>query len=408
MMIPRYLIGLSSGSSADGVDAALMESEGVGVDLRPKLVCHLHQPYGPDLQEQLLGTAGSGSCPPKQIALLHRLLGETFAAAARQVADRASLSLQKVQCIGCPGHTIVHEPEGRFPATLPIGMAAIVAERTGVTTVHDFRSRDLAVGGQGVPLVALADHIMLRDPNESRLLIHLGGLARVALLPAGRRVHDIVGFEVGPCNILLDSLMRQLSGGRESYDAGGKYAVQGRCLSALLEAWLKHPYLLRRPPKSFPRPGFAGDLVQQALEHVRDTGAAHVDALCTATHFVAHSIAQSLRKFLFDHEMPDRLLVSGGGTRNGLLWRLLEQQLAGLPMTRTDDIGIPSDARKATASAVLAALTIDGVPGNIPAATGASVPRLLGSITPGSTINWARCLAWMAQQAAPLTAMYEV
>jgi len=407
-MTSRCLIGLSSGSSADGVDAALLQTDGVGLDLRPELVGFLHQPYGADLQDLIQRTAGPESCPPKQLALLHRLLGETFAAAARQVADRASLSLQKVQCIGCPGHTIVHEPEGRFPATMPLGMAAIVAERTGLTTVHDFRSRDLAVGGQGVPLVALADYLMLRDPNESRLLVHLGGLARVAFLPAGQRLQDIFGFEVGPCNILLDSLMRQLSGGRESYDAGGKFAVQGRCLSDLLEAWLKHPYLLRRPPKSLPRPGFARDFALEAIEKVRDAGGSHMDVLCTATHFVASSIVQSLHRFLFNEEMPDRVLISGGGARNGLLWRLLEQQLAGVPMTRTDDIGMPSDARKPAASAILAALTLDGVPGNIPAATGASAPRLLGSITPGSTVNWARCLVWMAQQAAPIAAMYEV
>src|SRR5438132_689788 len=231
-MTSRWLIGLSSGSSADGVSAALVEADGIGLELRSKVAGVVHQPYGADLQELILRAAGPESQGAKSLALLHRLLGETFAAAARQVADRASLSLQKVQAIGSLGHTLIHEPEGRFPSTVCLGMAAIVAERTGLTTIHDFRSRDLAVGGQGVPLVALADYLMLRDADESRLLIHLGGLARVAFLPAGRRVQDIVGFEVGPCNILLDGLMRELSGGRESFDAGGKYAVQGRCLPA--------------------------------------------------------------------------------------------------------------------------------------------------------------------------------
>src|SRR5207249_6346100 len=176
-------------------------------------------------------------------SLLHRLLGETFAAASRQVADRASFSLQRAQCIGCPGHTVWHDPEGRFPSTLGLGTPAVIAERTGVTTVSDFRSRDVAAGGQGVPLAALVDWLLFRHPQEARLLLHLGGLARVVFLPAGCRATEVVGFEAAPCNILLDALMRQLTGGREAYDHGGKHAVQGRCIETLLHQWLAHPCL---------------------------------------------------------------------------------------------------------------------------------------------------------------------
>src|SRR5437762_2526201 len=219
-MTTRWFIGLASGSSADGVDAALCETEGIGLELRARLLHALHQPYAPDLRDLLRRVAGAGPVESRQAALLHRLLGETFAAAARQVADRASFSLQKVQGIGCPGHTVWHDPEGRFPATLTLGMAAIVAERTGVTTVSDFRARDMAVGGQGVPLAALADYLLLAHPSETRVLVHLGGLARVVYLPAGGRPHGVIGFEAGPCNLLLDALMRQLTGGREAFDAG--------------------------------------------------------------------------------------------------------------------------------------------------------------------------------------------
>src|SRR5262249_33014648 len=150
---------------------------------------------------------------PRQVGLLHRLLGETFAAAARSVADQASLSLHKVQCIGCPGHTVWHETEGRFPSTLALGMAAGGAGRGGVTTVCDFRSRDVAAGGLGVPLGALTDYLLFRHAEESRVLLHLGGLARAVFLPAGGRPSEIIGFEVGPCSVLLDALMRQLTGG---------------------------------------------------------------------------------------------------------------------------------------------------------------------------------------------------
>src|SRR5262249_41624382 len=163
--------------SIDGVDAALLEVEGVGLHLQARPVLALHQPYARDLRDLIRRLNTPGQVDGKQAALLHRLLGESFAAAARQVADRASMSLQKVPGRGCPGHTIWHEPEGRFPSTLALGMAAVIAERTGVTTVSDFRSRDLAVGGQGVPLAGLVDYVLFHDPAETRVLVHLGGLA---------------------------------------------------------------------------------------------------------------------------------------------------------------------------------------------------------------------------------------
>jgi anhydro-N-acetylmuramic acid kinase len=400
-MSTRWIIGLASGSSANGVDASLLETEGIGLELRVRPVLALHQPYSPDLRD-LIRRAGAGSkAESRQIGLLHRLLGETFAAAARQTADRASLSLQKVQCLGCPGHTLWHEPEGRFPATLALGMAAIVAERTGVTTVSDFRSRDLAVGGQGVPLAALPDYLLFHSSQESRILVHLGGLARIVMLPAAGRPQNTLGFEAGPCNLLLDGMIRQLTGGREEYDPGGKHGVQGRCLEPLLQRWLAHPYLQRRPPKSAPRQGFADEFIHQAVQFARQAPCSLNDLLCTATHFVARMISTSLKRFFPEYPLPQRVLLSGGGVRNGLLWHLLEQQLTEVPLDKTDAAGISSDARKALGFGVLAALTVDGVSGNLPAATGAAGSRLLGSVTPGSSKNWARCLAWMAGHMAP-------
>jgi anhydro-N-acetylmuramic acid kinase len=397
----RWLIGLASGSSADGVDAALLESAGAGLELKVRLLHALHQPYGRDLRALLLCGSGPGPCEARQLGLLHRLLGETFAAAARQVADRASFSLQRVQCVGCPGHTAWLDTEGRFPATLSLGMAAVVAERTGVTVVSDFRARDLAAGGQGVPLAALADYLLFRHPTEGRALVHLGGMARVVYLPAGCRLHEVIGFEAGPCNVLLDALMRQVSGGRETYDPGGKHAVQGRCLEPLLQRWLGHPYLQRRPPKGIPRHSFGEEFAVQAVHQAREMQAGLHNLLCTATHFVAQGIATSLRRFLPPGRRLDRLLLSGGGVRNGLLWHLLEQQFHGVPLDRTDRFGVPAEARKALSFGILAALTVDGVAANLPSATGAAGSRLLGSLTPGSAGNWARCLHWMAAQTSP-------
>ena len=397
-MALRWIIGLASGSSADGVDAALVELEGAGLDVRLRQVQGLHQPYGPDLRDWIRRASGPAPCEVRQVSRLHRILGETFAAAARNVADHASLSLQKVQCIGCPGHTVWHDPEGRFPSTLTLGMAAVVAERCGVTTVSDFRARDLAAGGQGVPLAALADYVLFRHPRETRVLLHLGGLARVVYLPAGCRIQEVLGFEAGPCNGLLDALMRHLTGGRESYDPGGRHAVQGKCIEPLLERWLAHPYLQRRPPKSLPRHLFGDEFAAGAVQQARQLPCGLHDLLCTGTHFVARGITTALKRFLPAAPRIDRVFLSGGGTRNGLLWHLLEQQLGGLPLARTDEAGVPADVRKALSFGLLAALTVDGVPANVPSATGAAGSRLLGSLTPGSSANWSRCLAWMAAQ----------
>jgi anhydro-N-acetylmuramic acid kinase len=397
-MTPRWFIGLASGSSVDGVDAALMELEGAGLDVHVLQVHGMHQPYGQELRALIRRASNMAPCEIRQVSLLHRLLGETFAAAARTVADHASLSLQRVQAIGCPGHTIWHDCDGRFPATLSLGMAAVVAERCGITTVSDFRSRDVAAGGQGVPLAALSDYILFRHPQESRLLIHLGGLARIVFVPAACRIQEVIGFEAGPCNVLLDSLMGQLTGGKSSFDSGGKHAVQGRCIDALLQSWLNHPYMKRRPPKGMPRHLFSDDFAAAAVQQVRQCGGSLHDLLCTATHFVARGITSSVRRFLPPGPKIDRVLLSGGGVRNGLLWRLLEQPFEGVPLQRSDEVGVPADVRKALSFGMLAALTLDGVPASVPSATGAAGSRLLGSITPGSSINWARCLAWMAAQ----------
>jgi anhydro-N-acetylmuramic acid kinase len=397
----RWVIGLASGCSADEVDAALLAVEGVGLELRVELVQLLHLPYGAELRDLIRRVGTAGGCEVRHISLLHRLLGETFAAAARGVADRASMTLQLVQCIGCPGHTIWHDTEGRFPSTLGLGMAAVVAERTGVTTVSDFRDRDVAAGGQGVPLAALADHLLFRDAGENRVLIHLGGVARVVFLPAGGRLADVVGFEPAPCNALLDAFMRHVTNGRESYDPGGRHAVQGKCIEPLVRTWLTHPYFQKRPPKSLPRHLFGEEFAAEAVQQTRQMNASLHDLLCTSTHFVARGITTAVQRMGPPERRPGRILLSGGGVRNGFLWRLLEQQFGDIAMERTDALGIPADARKAMSFGILAALTLDGVPGNLPSATGAAGSRLLGSLTPGSTSNWARALSWMATQVAP-------
>jgi anhydro-N-acetylmuramic acid kinase len=395
-MTSRFVIGLSSGTSLDGVDAVLVEAQGTGLDIRLRLVHFVHQDYPRDLRELIAKTSAT-SVTGKQAALVHRFLGEAFATTARLVADQARVGLTKIQCLGSAGHTVWHEAEARTPTMLGLGMAAVIAERTGVTTVSDFRSRDLAAGGQGYPLTPLIDHLLFHKPGENRVLVHLGGLANVVFLPADGQLRHVLGFQAAPCNLLLDACIRLVTHGRETFDAGGKHAVQGCCIEPLLARWLEHPLLQRRPPKMISRQAFGEEFVRQAVQQAQHMKASLHDVLCTATHFVARGISHAVHTFL---PQPTRILLSGGGVQNGFLWHLLSQQLPPVLLERTDVHGIPTAARKAVAFAGLAALTLDGVPGNLSSATGATGTRVLGSLTPGSSTNWARCLTWMAAQTA--------
>jgi len=399
-MTKRLIIGLTSGSSLQGVDAAVVEWTGVGLDIRPNLLHFLRQPFSRDLRDLIIKIGSNHPCPVRQTSLVHRVLGENFAQAARQAADAVKLPMNQVLCIGCPGHTIAHEPEGRHPSTLALGMTGVIAERTGATIVSDFRSRDLMLGGQGFPMTPVIDYLLYHKIGEDRVLIHLGGMATILWMPGKPNMRNVVGFQAGPCNLLLDGLMQRLTGGRESCDAGGKHAVQGRSIEPLLQHWLAHPALKRKPPKVLPRHEFGDEFIAQTLDLARQNQWSLHDVLCTATHFVAQAILQALERFVPD--TIGRILFSGGGVRNGLLWRLLEQNLERIPVERLDLHGVSCDARKAVAFSGLAALTLDGVPANIPSATGASSSRLLGSITPGSSANWIRCLQWMTAQAAPV------
>src|SRR5205823_14216597 len=188
------------------------------------------QPYSRDVRELLLRVGSEPTHGPRQLSLLHRVLGETFANAARQVVEQGRVSWQQVLCIGFSGQTVWHDTEGRFPSTLSLGMAGVVAERTGVTTVSDFRSRDVLVGGQGYPLTALIDSLLFRHSHEQRVLLHLGGTATLLALPPEPGERHLIGFQAAPCTLLLDGLMRLLTNAKEAFDAGGKHAVQGCCI----------------------------------------------------------------------------------------------------------------------------------------------------------------------------------
>lgn len=400
----RYFVGLSSGSSFSGVDVALVRVDGTGVDMALKLERFLNMPFSKELHGLLFHAFNQSTPELRHLATLHRVLGETFALGVRQLLEQNRQEAHQVLCIGFPGQALWHDPVGRYPATLNLGMASVLAERTGLTTISEFAGRDLALAGQGTLLHALADARLFHHPHEHRVHLHLGSVASVIDLPMhlGVNARHLLGFEAAPATLLLDGLMRLMTNGRETFDAGGKHAVQGRCLEPLLERWMQNHFFQERPPKSVPRREFGPGFLNRAIEQAQRLQGNLHDVLCTMTHFVARSIVHAMQTHL--PEMPARILLSGRGVRNGFLWHLLEQRIHPIALSKTDDHGIPVEACQAVANAALAALTMDGVPVNLPSVTGATGQRLLGQITPGASANWARCLAWMARQTSTLQA----
>jgi anhydro-N-acetylmuramic acid kinase len=402
MNTTRWIIGLAPSAGCDTVEAAVLEVRGLGLGAAARVERWHAEPLAREIQDLLRGCSAPGQADVRQFALAHRVLGQAFAAAARQCADRGNVSLQNVLCAGCTGYAAWHESDGRAAATLTLGSPAFLAERTGLTTISDFRGRDQAAGGLGTLVSALADYVLFHSRDESRLVIHLGGTTRAVYLPAQGDPQAIQGWATGPGMVLLDGLIQELTGGKERSDAGGKLAVQGRQIAELLGRWMSHPFLMKRPPRLLHRSAFAGDFIRQAIVLAQQQQWTSHDLLCTANHLVAKAIGECVRRFPPRGPAPQRVLLTGAGTRNGLLWRLLEEQFPGATLEKSDACGIPAEAGEAARAGLMACFFLDGIPAGLPLVTGAAGTRLLGTLTPGSYANWSRCLAWMTGNTDPL------
>lgn len=386
----RTLLGLSVGSGLEGVDAVAVRAEGLGLALVPRVVPAARIAFPPAVRDVIRASVGSPAPLPPEFS---RAVADTAVFAARQALGKASVSPRDTFAAG------LLEP-ARPTAPVPIHwpeVAGRVADQLGVTVLHGFADRDRAAGGTARPITALADFLLFRSDTETRLVVHLGAVAGVLLAPARESVIAAFGFEAGPCNQLLDALLFHGTRGKEHVDAGGKKAVQGVCLEPLLAKWLEHPHLTRTPPKSVHPEAFGRSFLLAAFDAARQLNASLSDLLCTATHLVARAVGDACRLPPTKPDSPRRVLLTGGGVRNGLLWQRVSQQF-GDKMERADAAGVPVLSCNAAAAAVLAALTCDGIAGNLPVLTGATGGRLLGHIAPGDNRNWARCAAWLADQ----------
>ena len=371
-------IGLMSGTSLDGVDAALTEMRREGPRVRSSLRRLRHLPYGGHLAARLLALQAGRPVALAEVAALHQDLGEVYAEAVCGLLAAAGVPAPAVAFVAAHGQTILHQPpRGGAPGrTWQIGDPSVIAARTGLTVVSDFRAADMALGGQGAPLVPRPDWHLFADTRESRCIQNIGGIANVTWLPAGGGPEDARAFDTGPGNLLIDAAVRRLSGGAATMDRDGERAERGRVDEALLQRLLTHPFLALPPPKSTGREEFGDPFLDRILA---DWGGAGDDLVATLTAFTAESVARAYRAHL---PRVDRVLVGGGGARNPALLRELARRLHPAPVERCDAHGVPAEAREAMAFALLGHLALRGEPGNLPAATGARAPVVLGRITP--------------------------
>ena len=372
----RLIIGLMSGTSHDGVDAALVSIKGNGIKTRVSLLYHLHCPYPIEVKRKI-EQAFEGVTA--NICKLNFELGELFARAALECISKSRVSKNDLDLIASHGQTVYHiPPQGdMIGSTLQIGEADIIAERTGIVTVSDFRKRDMAAGGHGAPLVPYADFLLFREKGKVKAVQNIGGIANVTVVT--EKAKDIIAFDTGPGNSLIDEAVRILSCGEKDFDADGRWAERGNLNHDLLDKLMSHSYLELAPPKSTGIETFGKSLVKELIAD--NPNIASEDMLATLTCFTAKSIHRAYQDFILPRYSIDQVILSGGGSRNSHLFSLLRGLFNDIPIIPVDELGIPSNAKEAVSFAILANETVMGMPGNLPSATGAERPVVLGKIS---------------------------
>lgn len=375
------VIGLMSGTSVDGIDAALVEMIGTAHDLQVELLAGATYPYPDRLRSQILAVCGGAKLAVAELAELDDEIARCFAQAALAIQTNC----EPAALIGSHGQTIFHRPTNakRMGYSCQIGRGELIAAISQITVVDNFRAADIAAGGQGAPLVPKPDAYLLGDAHEHRCIQNIGGIGNVAYLPPQSQPDwelQVCGWDTGPGNSLLDLAVERLSEGKLTFDRDGAWAATGNICEPLVERWLAQDYFRQPPPKSTGRELFGKAYLDKCCADAMAAGLAPADLLATLTELTAASIVDSYQRFLSD--LPDRVLVCGGGSRNHYLMQRLQARLPGITVATTDAAGVSSDYKEAIAFAVLAYWRIKEIPGNFPAVTGANKPMLLGDVHP--------------------------
>jgi anhydro-N-acetylmuramic acid kinase len=408
------VLGLMSGTSADAIDVALARISGAPPHLNAKLLNHTSINFPLQLRKEILRVAEQQPISAGDLSQLNFRLGETFAEAALAACRRFRIALRKIALIGSHGQTIFHQGQPvpylgrRTASTLQIGEPAIIAARTGITTIADFRPADIAQEGQGAPLVPYADYLLYRHPRLGRVSLNLGGIANITVIPANAKPVQILAFDTGPANMLIDALLMHFTQGRQRYDKDARLAQQGRSIPALINELMREPYLKLAPPKSTGREYYGCAYLDKVLALGRRHHAKPNDLIRAATIFTSLSIVDALNRFVLPKTKIHQLIVSGGGAQNPLIVAQLSAALTVSPdpevvgvrfsasqparaaasrashaidLLRSSYLGIPEDAKEAFAFALLAYETFHQRPSNVPSATGARHPAILGKIS---------------------------
>ena len=390
----RTVIGLHSGTSADGPTAVAVRVSGSQEKTRIKVLACQGYEYTSPLRERIGDLFVRESSTVDRLAQANMVIGEWFAESAKRIAATAGLSMEEVDLIASSGQVIYQVVEGQraehhwlggeaITSFVDMASAAVIAERTGVTTVSNLRQRDIAAGGLGVPTVTYGDWVIFRNEHRNRSIQNIGGIANPTVIPAGANLDAVFAFDSGPGNMLIDGLVDAMTDGRLAYDDGGAAAAKGQVHQGLVDELMAHPFIQQAPPKGAARQLFGKHYAAQVLKRGHELGLSDADILASATALTAESIAFAYRRFVFPRVPIDEVFVAGGGARNATMMRMLRERLAPIPVATTEELGIPVEAREVLAMVALANDTVQGYTGNAPGATGARRRVICGDITPG-------------------------
>lgn len=383
----RLVIGLMSGTSVDGIDTALVRIKGKGEDTKIELLEFENYPYKPEMRERIFRIFNPDTSSVDEICHMNFLLGEIFADAALKIIKKAGIKNNDVDLIGSHGQTIYHIPNGIWDSgytvksTMQIGEAAVIAERTGIITVSDFRVRDMAAGGQGAPLVPYTEYLIYRDKNKTVALQNIGGIANVTILPKCGLPKDIMAFDNGPGNMVIDEVTKRVTNGKVRYDKDGILAKNANVNDGLLVKLLNDDYFSKEPPKTTGREYFGTVYVDKLIDAANEMNVKGNDLIATVTALTAKSIVKSYEDFIMPKYKIDKVIIGGGGSYNKTLLDMIKMYLGNIQVITQEDMGFNSDAKEAIAFAILANETINGNYNNIPSATGAEHPVIMGKIS---------------------------
>ncbi|MGB6669813.1 MAG: anhydro-N-acetylmuramic acid kinase [Candidatus Acidiferrum sp.] len=384
---PMLVLGIMSGTSADGIDVALARISGAPPRLDAKLLASTSSKYPSALRKEILRVAEQHPITAGELSQLNFRLGEIFAEVVLAACREFRVSRKRIALIGSHGQTIFHQgkPAPYFghatASTLQISEPSVIAARTGITTVGDFRPADIALGGQGAPLVPYADYLLYRHDKLGRVSLNLGGIANITVIPAAAKPEQVIAFDTGPANMLIDALVAHFTHGRLRFDKDARIAQTGRPIPALLDELMRDPYLKLAPPKSTGREYYGHAYLKKVFALGKRHRAKPADLIRAATIFSALSVVDALNRFVLPNTKIQQLIVSGGGARNPLLLAQLAAALKNIEILPSAQFGIPEDAKEAFAFALLAYETFHRRPGNIPSATGAHALAILGKIS---------------------------